>query len=220
MRTGLQGDFLEGLVASCPDAIIYADREGKIRFWNASATRIFGFAEIEALGQSLDLIVPEGLRARHWEGYDRVMAGGGEPLWRRRRAVGPGDAQGRQTDFDRIHRAAAARRRRRAARHRRVPARRDRPVRGIARAAPRACRAQGAPVGAAGVIGGRPPDIGTPARPMPRPRLRLRRMLATDWAATIGLGDPLLVDCPWLTKILPSDTGSIACSSTRRLTEM
>ncbi len=76
MRTGLQGDFLEGLVASCPDAIIYADQEGKIRFWNASATRIFGFAEIEALGQSLDLIVPEGLRARHWEGYDRVMAGG------------------------------------------------------------------------------------------------------------------------------------------------
>jgi PAS domain S-box-containing protein len=77
MSTGLKVGFLEALVASCPDAIIYADREGKIRFWNASATRIFGYEPAEALGQSLDLIVPEGLRARHWEGYDRVMAGGG-----------------------------------------------------------------------------------------------------------------------------------------------
>ena len=44
--------------------------------WNRAASRIFGFADTEALGQSLDLIVPEPLRARHWEGYDRVMAGG------------------------------------------------------------------------------------------------------------------------------------------------
>jgi PAS domain S-box-containing protein len=76
LDTRLPGGFLEGLVGSCADAIIYADREGKIRFWNGSATRIFGFTETEALGQSLDLIVPEGLRARHWEGYDRVMTGG------------------------------------------------------------------------------------------------------------------------------------------------
>lgn len=76
MSTALPGDFLEGLAASCPDAIIYADREGKIRFWNAAATRIFGYTETEALDQTLDLIVPEGLRTRHWEGYERVMAGG------------------------------------------------------------------------------------------------------------------------------------------------
>lgn len=68
----LRDHVLEG----CPDAIVYADREGKIRFWNASATRIFGFAEDEALGQTLDLIVPEAQRTRHWEGYNRVMAGG------------------------------------------------------------------------------------------------------------------------------------------------
>jgi PAS domain S-box-containing protein len=71
--------WLEGLVArlaiDCPDAVIYADREGKIRLWNRAASRMFGFAETEALGQPLDLIVPEGLRTRHWEGYDRVMAG-------------------------------------------------------------------------------------------------------------------------------------------------
>jgi PAS domain S-box-containing protein len=64
------------LAVDCPDAIIYADCDGKIRFWNRAALRIFGYAESEALGRTLDLIVPEGLRARHWEGYRRVMAGG------------------------------------------------------------------------------------------------------------------------------------------------
>jgi PAS domain S-box-containing protein len=69
-------DFYERLVANCPDAIIYADAAGLIRLWNAAATRIFGFGEQEALGARLDLIIPERLRARHWEGYDAVMAGG------------------------------------------------------------------------------------------------------------------------------------------------
>lgn len=76
MADALPDGFLEGLVKDCPDAVIFADRDGKIRFWNGSATRIFGFAEADALGQTLDLIVPEPQRARHWEGYDRVMAGG------------------------------------------------------------------------------------------------------------------------------------------------
>jgi PAS domain S-box-containing protein len=71
-----QTELREHVLEACPDAIVYADREGKIRFWNRSATRIFGFAEDEALGQTLDLIVPEAQRARHWEGYDRVTAGG------------------------------------------------------------------------------------------------------------------------------------------------
>jgi PAS domain S-box-containing protein len=66
--------LLPHLAIDCPDGVIFADREGKIRFWNRAASRIFGFAEPEALGQTLDLIVPEGLRARHWEGYNRVMA--------------------------------------------------------------------------------------------------------------------------------------------------
>ena len=57
-------------------AVVFADAADKIRFWNASATRIFGFEEVEALGRTLDLIVPERQRARHWEGYYRVMAGG------------------------------------------------------------------------------------------------------------------------------------------------
>jgi PAS domain S-box-containing protein len=58
------------------DAILVADRQGVIRFWNPGAMRIFGFAAEEAIGLSLDLIIPERLRNRHWEGYERVMASG------------------------------------------------------------------------------------------------------------------------------------------------
>jgi nitric oxide dioxygenase len=68
-------DFLARLTSDSPDAIIYADAAGHIRFWNAAATRIFGFSESEALGARLDLIIPERLRARHWEGYDKIMGG-------------------------------------------------------------------------------------------------------------------------------------------------
>ncbi|GGF49666.1 signal transduction histidine kinase [Aliidongia dinghuensis] len=67
--------FFERLIADGPDAVIYADAAGVIRYWNAAATRIFGFAEGEAIGASLDLIIPERLRSRHWEGYDKVMGG-------------------------------------------------------------------------------------------------------------------------------------------------
>lgn len=76
MSDALPTGFFEHLVAACPDAVVYADRNGAIRYWNAAASRIFGFSGAEAIGQSLDLIVPEGLRARHWQGYDRVMQGG------------------------------------------------------------------------------------------------------------------------------------------------
>jgi PAS domain S-box-containing protein len=55
------------------DAMLFADREGIIRLWNSGAETIFGYSAREALGQSLDLIVPEKLRERHWEGYHRVM---------------------------------------------------------------------------------------------------------------------------------------------------
>ena len=76
MDMPLPDGFLETLVQRCPDAIIYADAEGMIRFWNAAATRIFGFSAEEAFGKSLDLIIPERLQSRHWEGYHQVMRGG------------------------------------------------------------------------------------------------------------------------------------------------
>ena len=55
------------------DAVIAADTDGAIIFWNGAAARIFGYTEAEALGRSLDLIIPERLRERHWQGYGRVM---------------------------------------------------------------------------------------------------------------------------------------------------
>jgi PAS domain S-box-containing protein len=68
--------FADHLVAEMPDAIVYADADGVIRRWNRGATRIFGFTEAEAAGQSLDLIIPENLRSRHWEGYRATMRTG------------------------------------------------------------------------------------------------------------------------------------------------
>ncbi|HKT18387.1 MAG TPA: PAS domain S-box protein, partial [Stellaceae bacterium] len=61
-------DFCRTLVEEAADAIIYADADGLIRFWNKGAVRIFGFSTAEALGQSLDIIIPENLRKRHWDG--------------------------------------------------------------------------------------------------------------------------------------------------------
>jgi PAS domain S-box-containing protein len=68
--------FALTLARDAPDAIIYADTEGIMRFWNHGAERVFGFAESEALGQSLDIIIPERLRARHWAGFTATMRSG------------------------------------------------------------------------------------------------------------------------------------------------
>ena len=64
------------ILENSPMAVLFADREGKIRLWNSGAETVFGYTEKEALGQSLDLIVPERQRQRHWEGWDNVMASG------------------------------------------------------------------------------------------------------------------------------------------------
>ncbi|HXG41764.1 MAG TPA: PAS domain S-box protein [Dehalococcoidia bacterium] len=69
-------DLAWQVVAEAGDAIVVADREGVIRFWNRRAEEIFGYSSQEALGQTLDIIVPERHRERHWEGYRRVMATG------------------------------------------------------------------------------------------------------------------------------------------------
>ena len=58
------------------DAIVAADRDGVIRFWNPGAERMFGHVSAEAIGQSLDLIIPERLRKRHWDGFRHTMATG------------------------------------------------------------------------------------------------------------------------------------------------
>ena len=68
--------FADRLVSGMSDAIIYADAEGVIRRWSRGSVRIFGFAEAEALGRSLDIIIPENLRERHWQGYRATMRTG------------------------------------------------------------------------------------------------------------------------------------------------
>jgi len=67
---------LSQLVEAIGDAIIVSDAGGAITLWNPAAERVFGFTEAEALGQSLDLIIPERLRHRHWEGYHKTMSTG------------------------------------------------------------------------------------------------------------------------------------------------
>jgi len=67
---------LSSLIKEAGDAVIAADARGKILLWNPAARRIFGFEEDEAIGQSLNLIVPERFRERHWTGYRRVMQTG------------------------------------------------------------------------------------------------------------------------------------------------
>jgi PAS domain S-box-containing protein len=68
--------LIEAILSTESDAIIATDRGGIIDFWNPGAERIFGFSADEAVGHSLDLIIPENLRARHWDGFNRVMATG------------------------------------------------------------------------------------------------------------------------------------------------
>lgn len=61
------------IIEGAQDAIVFADPDGIIRLWNSGAEAIFGYSAEEALGQTLDLIVPEKMRGRHWEGYRKVM---------------------------------------------------------------------------------------------------------------------------------------------------
>jgi PAS domain S-box-containing protein len=64
------------VVEQALEAMIFADREGIIRIWNAQAEVVFGFAASEAIGRSIDLIIPEDLRAAHWRGYHQAITTG------------------------------------------------------------------------------------------------------------------------------------------------
>jgi PAS domain S-box-containing protein len=75
-NTGIDDTALAELVHRLADAVIVADASGTIVYWNGAAERVFGWSAGEAVGQTLDLIVPERQRARHWEGYEGVMATG------------------------------------------------------------------------------------------------------------------------------------------------
>ena len=97
-------DF-EQLVDAVGDAVVVADASGAITLWNPAAERMFGYTEAEALGQSLDIIIPERLRGRHWDGYKKTMETGltryGHDVLR----VPAIDKDGRRVD--RVHGGAA-----------------------------------------------------------------------------------------------------------------
>jgi PAS domain S-box-containing protein len=68
--------FYRTLVREMPDAVVYADAQGKISLWNKGAERIFGFPAAEAMGKSLDIIIPESARNRHWKGFAETVRSG------------------------------------------------------------------------------------------------------------------------------------------------
>jgi PAS domain S-box-containing protein len=73
---GLSDDTLGELMRGLADAVVVADPAGTIVFWNEAATRVFGWTADQAHGQSLDLVIPERFRSRHWDGYAKTMASG------------------------------------------------------------------------------------------------------------------------------------------------
>jgi PAS domain S-box-containing protein len=70
------GALVRAILEGESDAIIGSDRDGMIAFWNQGAQRVFGYSAAEAVGQSLDIIIPERLRDAHWKGYSEVMGTG------------------------------------------------------------------------------------------------------------------------------------------------
>ena len=76
MTNDCAATLCDRIVAQMPEAVILADRAGRVMLWNRGAEVLFGHPTAEAMGQSLDLIIPEDLRARHWDGYHRAVAAG------------------------------------------------------------------------------------------------------------------------------------------------
>lgn len=74
--TEMADDLPRRVLDGSPDAILICDRAGTVRYWNASAERVFGFSSADAMGVSMDLIIPERLRGRHWAGWEGTMRSG------------------------------------------------------------------------------------------------------------------------------------------------
>jgi PAS domain S-box-containing protein len=73
---GLPPDLPVRILDGSPDAILICDRAGIVQYWNAAAKRVFGFSVTEALGNSMNLIIPDRLRVRHWAGWEAAMTTG------------------------------------------------------------------------------------------------------------------------------------------------
>ena len=76
MTKDLAANVCDWIVGQMSEAVILADRAGRVMLWNRGAEVLFGHPAAEAMGQSLDIIIPEELRARHWDGYHRAVSAG------------------------------------------------------------------------------------------------------------------------------------------------
>lgn len=72
----MDDQLFKGIVDQAPDAVIFADPSGAVTYWNEAAGRVFGFRPDEAVGQRLDIIIPEQFREAHWRGFDRALRDG------------------------------------------------------------------------------------------------------------------------------------------------
>ena len=75
-RTPSTSALGEAIVGQMAEAVVYANREGRIERWNTAAAQLFGFSAAEAIGQRLDLMIPEPLRAVHWRGFNAAVNSG------------------------------------------------------------------------------------------------------------------------------------------------
>ena len=69
-------DLTSLIVEQSPDAVIFAGTDGVIQVWNAAAAAMFGYPADKAIGQDLNIIIPEQFRDQHWTGYDRALGAG------------------------------------------------------------------------------------------------------------------------------------------------
>ena len=92
--------LFQRIVEGMAEAVIVADRDGVIVFWNDAAEAMFGYSAAEATGQSLDLIIPERFRARHWAGYRAVMSRGSTRYGRELLAVPAMRKDGRRISLE------------------------------------------------------------------------------------------------------------------------
>jgi PAS domain S-box-containing protein len=76
MKDEVASSLYERIVAQMPEAVIFADRDGLIRLWNRGAEVVFGYAAAEVVGKSLDIIIPDDLREKHWDGYRQAVSAG------------------------------------------------------------------------------------------------------------------------------------------------
>ena len=76
IRSNADDTLCGDIVSRMQEAVIFADLDGIIRFWNPASAAVFGFSAAEAVGQSVDIVVPEKMRRAHWEGYNKAIAHG------------------------------------------------------------------------------------------------------------------------------------------------